>query len=221
MKPSETSLPNYTRTQEWWNCITHLLGVLFALGGGIFLFMNAVNDGDAYKISSSVIFVVALLVLYSGSSLYHGWKPSKTKRVLRVCDHNNVFLLIMGTYAPYCLVGIRPYSVAWCYSIYGIVLLLGVVGIVLNSVDLEKFKIFSMIDYILMGWTIIVSFVPLVRAAGLSCSMLLLAGGIFYTIGAVLYVLGAKKSQWWHVVFHVFCLFGTSAMFFSIYFFLI
>ncbi len=221
MKPSETSLPNYTRTQEKWNCITHLMGVIFALVGGAFLILNAIRSDDAYKIASAVIFVSSLLILYSGSALYHGWKSNKTKRILRVCDHNNVFILIMGTYAPYCLVGMRPYSVGWCYSIYGIVLLLGIVGIVLNSINLEKFKIFSMVDYILMGWTIIVSFTPLVKATGLPCSMLLLTGGIFYTIGAFLYGIGARKSRWWHVVFHVFCLLGTSAMFFSIYFFLI
>ncbi len=221
MKPSETILPNYTRRQEEWNCITHVGATIFSLVGGIFLLINAFRSGDVYKIVSSIIFVAALLVLYSGSALYHGWKPSKTKRILRVCDHNNVFLLIMGTYAPYCLVGIRPYSEAWCYSIYGTVLLLGIIGITLNCIDLEKFKVITMIDYILMGWTIVISFVPLIRATGLPCSMLLLTGGIFYTIGACLYGLGAKKSQWWHVVFHVFCLLGTSPMFFSIYFYLI
>ncbi len=221
MKPSETVLPNYTRSQERWNCITHIGATIFSLVGGIFLLINAINSKDTFKIASSFIFVASLLILYSGSALYHGWKPSRTKRILRVSDHNNVFILIMGTYTPYCLVGIRPYSAPWCYSIYGVVLLLGIIGIVLNFIDLEKFKVLTMIDYILMGWTIVISFVPLIRATGLPCSMLLLTGGIFYTIGACLYGLGAKKSQWWHVVFHVFCLLGTAPMFFSIYFYLI
>ncbi len=221
MKPSETSLPNYTRTQEKWNCYTHLAGVAFALIGGPFLIAKAFQSGDYFKIFSSIAFVVSLLILYSGSALYHGWKPNKTKRILRVFDHNNVFILIMGTYAPYCLSGIRPYSLPWAYSIFGLVITLGIVGIVLNSIDLEKFKVFSLVDYILMGWTVIISFTPLVKATGIASSMLLLAGGISYTIGAVLYVLGKKKSPWWHTVFHVFCLLGTSLMFFSIYFFII
>ncbi len=221
MKPSETILPNYTRTQEDWNCITHLLGVLFTLVAGPFLISNAIRSGDAFKILSSSIFVLSLLILYSGSAAYHGWKPSNTKRVLRVLDHNNVFILIMGTYAPYCLSGIRPYSEAWCYGIYGSVLLLGVIGIVLNTIDLEKYSKITMVDYILMGWCIVISFLPLIKATSLESSLILLIGGIFYTIGAVLYGLGGKKNQWWHVVFHIFCLLGTSTMFFSIYFFII
>lgn len=221
MKPSETILPNYTRAQEDWNCITHLLGVLFTLVAGPFLIKNAIGSGDAFKILSSSIFVLSLLILYSGSAAYHGWKPNNTKRVLRVLDHNNVFILIMGTYAPYCLSGIRPYSQGWCYGIYGSVLLLGIIGIVLNTIDLEKFSKITMVDYILMGWCIIISFLPLIKATGLESSLILLTGGIFYTIGAVLYGLGGKKNQWWHVVFHIFCLLGTSTMFFSIYFFII
>lgn len=221
MKPSETILPNYTRTQENWNCITHLLGVVFALIGGPFLIRNAFVSGDPFKIVSSIAFTLALLILYGGSAAYHGWKPSKTKRVLRVMDHNNVFILIMGTYAPYCLAGIRPNSEAWGYSIFATVVALGIIGIILNSIDLEKFAKISMVNYILMGWVIVISFYPLIEAIGLAATMILLAGGIFYTIGAVLYGLGGKKNQWWHVVFHVFCLLGTSAMFFSIYFYII
>lgn len=221
MKPSETILPNYTRSQEKWNCITHLLGVVFALIGGPFLIRNAFVDGDVFKIVSSIVFTLALLILYSGSAAYHGWKPSKTKRVLRVMDHNNVFILIMGTYTPYCLAGIRPYSGAWGYSIFAIVVALGIIGITLNSIDLEKFSKISMVNYILMGWVIVISFYPLIQAIGLTATMILLLGGIFYTIGAVLYGLGGRKNQWWHVVFHVFCLLGTSSMFFSIYFYII
>lgn len=221
MKPSDTSLPNYTRIQEKWNCLTHLLGVIFALIGGPFLIAKAFQSGDLFDILSSIAFVLSLLILYSGSALYHGWKPNKTKRILRVLDHNNVFILIMGTYAPYCLVGLRPYSEAWAYSVFGLVIGLGIIGIILNSIDLEKFKILSLINYILMGWTIVISFSPLVKATGLASSMLLLAGGICYTVGAILYVLGKKKSSWWHTVFHLFCLAGTSLMFFSLYFFIV
>lgn len=221
MKPTQTELPNYTRTQEWWNSITHMLGVVFALIGGPFLIVKAAQSHDAWSIVSSSLFVLSLLMLYTFSALYHSLNPCPAKRVLRVMDHDMVFVLIMGTYAPYCLVALRNSSPAWCWPIYGCCLALGTLGIVLNSVNLEKFKIFSMIDYIGMGWLIVISLYPLYQVTGLSSVLLLLFGGISYTIGAVLYGVGKKKSPWWHTVFHLFVLAGTILMYFSIYFFVI
>jgi hemolysin III len=141
--------------------------------------------------------------------------------VLRVMDHDMVFVLIMGTYAPYSLISLREYSQGWCWGIFGSCILLGIIGIVLNSCNLKKFAIFSMIDYILMGWIIVISMYPLSSVDGrdsiLACFLLLL-GGISYTIGAVLYGVGKKHSPWWHTVFHVFVLVGTILMFISIYY---
>jgi hemolysin III len=222
MKPSEIELPNYTRRQEIWNSASHALGTLFTLIAGPFLIVKAVNSGDVFKIVSSSIFVLALLLLYTFSALYHGLKPCTAKKVLRVMDHDMVFVLIMGSYTPYCLAGLRTVSPAWCWSIYGLCLGLGIIGIVLNSCNLKKFGIFSMIDYILMGWIIVISIYPLSQAIGfMDGTLLLLLGGIFYTIGAVLYGIGGKKSRWYHTVFHFFVLAGTICMFFSIYFFVI
>jgi hemolysin III len=222
MKPSETALPNYTRTQENWNCLSHASGTLFTLIAGPFLLVKAIATGDPYRIVSSVLFIIALLILYTGSALYHGYPASKTKRVLRVLDHNNVFILIMGTYAPYCLSLLRSFSVSWAYGIYGSCLVLGIVGIILNSIDLQKFRIVSMVDYLLMGWLIVLSLWPMSQAMGFYPGVfLLLIGGLFYTVGAVFYGIGGKKNQWWHLVFHIFCLVGTISMFFSIYYFVI
>jgi len=222
MKPTEVALPNYTRTQEDWNSVSHAAGTVFALIAGPFLILKAGLTGDPYRITSSIIFVVALLILYTGSAMYHGWRPGKVKRVLRVQDHNNVYILIMGTYAPYCLVAMREVSVALCWGVYGTCLLLGLIGIILNSCDLKKFRIFSMVDYILMGWLIVGSFYPLMQKIGfMPGTFLLLMGGIFYTVGAIFYGIGGKKNQWWHLVFHVCCLIATILMFFSIYFFVI
>lgn len=137
-------------------------------------------------------------------------------------DHNMVYLLIAGSYAPYCLAGIMSYSVPWAWSIYGACLALGVLGVVLNSVSLKKFKIFCMIDYIAMGWLIVFSFYPLIMAIGwYPAALLLFLGGISYTIGAVLYNIGGRYNQWFHVVFHCLCLVGAALMFISIYFFVI
>ncbi len=219
MAPSRTSLPNYTKEQEFWNSFSHALGVLFALIGGPFLIAKAVEANDGIEIACAVIFTLSLLVLYGGSALYHGLPVGRLKRICRVLDHDNVFLLIMGTYIPYTLIGLRSYNFAWCYAILVPCLVLGVVGIVLNSINLEKFKIFCIIDYILMGWIIIFSFYPLVMAIGWypACFMLLM-GGLSYTVGAVLYCVGIKHSKWFHLVFHLFVLLGTLLMFVSLYY---
>jgi len=222
MAPRETEIPKYTKSQEIANSVSHALGVLFALIGGPFLIAKAVGTGDAWKIASSIIFVLSLLVLYLGSAVYHGLPPSPAKSVFRVLDHDNVFILIMGTYVPYTLVGLRSYSPAWCYSILGVCVALGIVGIVLNSINLKKFAVFCVIDYILMGWLIIISFYPLTQSIGwYPASFFLLMGGVSYTVGAVLYVLGGRFTKWFHSVFHVFVLIGTLLMFISIYFWVI
>lgn len=133
-----------------------------------------------------------------------------------------VFFLIMGTYTPYCLVTLREYSPGWGYSIWGIVMVLGIVGIVLNSCNIKKFFIFSMVDYLLMGWCVIISMYPLLMSLGWWMgTFLLLMGGVSYTVGAVLYAVGKKKSPWFHTVFHFFVLLGTILMFFSIYFYVV
>jgi hemolysin III len=222
MKPRDVELPNYTLAQELWNSISHGLGDVFTLIAGPFLIMKAVKSGDVWAIVGSSIFVFALLMLYTFSCLYHALAKNTGKKVLRVMDHDMVFVLIMGTYAPYCLVALRESSPAWCWSIWGCCLALGILGIVLNSVNLKKFAIFSMIDYIAMGWLICISLWPLSQQIGFyPGTFLLILGGVLYTVGAALYGVGKKHSPWWHTVFHFFVLGGTISMFFSIYYFVV
>lgn len=222
MTVKEIDLPPYTRRQEWWNMLSHAFGVIFSLVGGIFLLIKASYTGDAWRIVTSAVFMFSLLVLYAISSVYHGLYRNNGKRVLRVLDHDMVFFLIMGTYTPYCLVTLREYSPGWGYSIWGIVMVLGIVGIVLNSCNIKKFFIFSMVDYLLMGWCVIISMYPLLMSLGWWMgTFLLLMGGVSYTVGAVLYAVGKKKSPWFHTVFHFFVLLGTILMFFSIYFYVV
>jgi hemolysin III len=222
MSVAEIELPTYTRNQEDWNCASHALGVIFAVIGGPFLIVKAALKGDPWEIVSCSIFVLSLILLYTFSSLYHGLQPCNAKRVLRVMDHDMVFVLIMGTYTPYCLVALRTYSAAWCWTIYGLCLVLGVLGIVLNSCNIKKFAIFNFIDYILMGWLIAISFYSLIAVVGWWPGIfLLLLGGVLYSIGAVLYAIGKSHSFWWHTIFHFFVLAGTMAMFFSLYFYVI
>lgn len=222
MKARETVLPNYTPNQELANSLSHAVGVFLALLGFPFMIVKAAKGGDPWAIVATSIFFFGAMLTYLGSAIYHGLPKSDVKRVWRVLDHCNIFTLIIGTYSPYCLVALRSYSLAWAWSIYGVVVFFGIIGIILNFIDLKKFAVFSMIDYLFTGWAIIVSFYPLTMSIGfMGGTFLLLMGGISYTIGAILYGIGGKKNQWLHFVFHIFCLLGTILMFFSIYFYVL
>lgn len=222
MKARETVLPNYTPNQELANSLSHAVGVFLALLGFPFMIVKAAKGGDPWAIVATSIFFFGAMLTYLGSAIYHGLPKSDVKRVWRVLDHCNIFTLIIGTYSPYCLVALRSYSLAWAWSIYGVVVFFGMIGIILNFIDLKKFAVFSMIDYLFTGWAIIVSFYPLTMSIGfMGGTFLLLMGGISYTIGAILYGIGGKKNQWLHFVFHIFCLLGTILMFFSIYFYVL
>lgn len=222
MKARETALPNYTPNQELANSLSHAVGVFLALLGFPFMIVKAAKGGDPWAIVATSIFFFGAMLTYLGSAIYHGLPKSDVKRVWRVLDHCNIFTLIIGTYSPYCLVALRSYSLAWAWSIYGVVVFFGMIGIILNFIDLKKFAVFSMIDYLFTGWAIIVSFYPLTMSIGfMGGTFLLLMGGISYTIGAILYGIGGKKNQWLHFVFHIFCLLGTILMFFSIYFYVL
>lgn len=222
MKARETVLPNYTQNQELANSLSHAVGVFLALLGFPFLIVKAAKTGDAWSIVACSIFFFGTMLTYLGSAIYHGLPKCDAKRVWRVLDHCNIFTLIIGTYSPYCLIALRSYSLGWAWSIYGVVVLFGIIGIILNFIDLKKFAIFSMIDYLFTGWAIIISFYPLTMSIGfMGGTFLLLMGGISYTLGAVLYGIGGKKNQWLHFVFHIFVLIGTLLMFFSIYFYVL
>ena len=142
-------------------------------------------------------------------SLFHGLSPRlKAKKVLQVIDHCSVFLLIAGSYTPFTLCTLREYSPALAWSIFGVVWGLAIIGIILNSIDIKKFRVFSMICYIIMGWCIIVRIDVIINALGTVGFALLLVGGILYTIGAILYGIG-KKKKWMHSIFHLLCLFSS------------
>ena len=223
MSLERITLPNYTRKQEWWNSISHFCGVVFALIVAPFLLVKACKSDNAMYIAACVIYLVALIILYAGSSLYHGLPSCPFKKVMRVLDHDNVFLLIMGSYTPYTWIGLSEAKdgFPWCWVIFGTVWSLCILGIVFNSIDLKKFSKVCMVIYVGMGSAILAAFYPLYFSIGLAGILTLLGSGVFYWVGATLYVLGGKKNFWYHTVFHFFVLAATTLMFFSIYFFVL
>lgn len=158
---------------------------------------------NVYGIVSGAIFGATMILLYTMSSIYHGLKPNTTgKKVLQILDHCSIFLLIAGSYTPFALCTLREYDPVSGWVIFGIIWGMAILGIVLNSIDLKKYKIFSMICYLGMGWGIIAKINLLPTLLGISGFVLLVLGGVIYTIGAVLYGVG-KKHKWMHSIFHI------------------
>lgn len=212
-KPHRISIPKYSLSEELLNAISHGLGALFGIVGTVLCIVKAANTGDPWRIVSGSIFGVTVLLLYLMSCLYHALKVNMAKRVFRVIDHCTIFLLIAGTYTPFTLVTLRG-TIGWV--LFGIVWGMAVLGITLNAVNLKKFSKISVACYLVMGWAIIAAFQPLAEALAPQGVSLLIWGGIAYTVGAILYGIGAKV-KYFHSVFHFFCLVGTVLHFFAIY----
>jgi hemolysin III len=219
-KLNDRVLPTYTKGEEIFNMTSHIVGGALGVVATTLCIIFAALHNNVYGIISSAIYGFSMILLYTMSSIYHGLRPNKAKRVFQVLDHCSIFLLIAGTYTPYCLVTLREYNTALGWTLFGIVWGMAVVGIILNSIDIKKYKIFSMICYLIMGWCILIKAPLLPKLLGLPGFILLLSGGVAYTIGAVFYGFG-KKKKYIHSVFHMFILLGSVLQFFSILFYVV
>lgn len=204
--------PVYSLAEELMSSISHGVGTLLGVAALVVGVVMAAIYSDAWCVVSMAVYGATLVILYSMSTIYHGLKPNKGKRVFRVLDHCSIFLLIAGTYTPLTLVSLRG-MLGWV--LFGIVWAAAILGIVFNAVNLNRFKIFSMICYIAMGWVIVFAFKPLLDIMRTGGIVLLIAGGVAYTIGAVLYGIG-KKVKYMHSVFHFFVLAGSILHYFCI-----
>lgn len=206
--------PRYTLSEELISAISHGIGVLLAIAGMVLCIVKAASDGNTIGVVSSSLYGSFMIILYLMSTLYHSFKSTiKAKKVFRIFDHCSIFLLIFGTYVPYTLVTLKG-ALGW--TLFGVVLGAAILGIVLNAINLEKYKKVSMICYLVMGWTIIGAIKQVYNNIDLNGLILLVLGGIIYTIGAIIYGLG-KKIKYMHSIWHIFVLAGTILQFFSIY----
>ena len=208
-KLGDRILPTYTKGEEIFNMVSHIVGGALGIVAIVLCVIFSAIHKNGYGIASGIVYGVSLLLLYTMSSIYHGLKPeSKAKKVFQIIDHCSIFLLIAGTYTPFCLCTLREYDIALGWTIFGIVWGLAILGITLNSIDIKKYKVFSMICYLAMGWCIIFRIDVVYKMLGLTGFLLVLLGGVAYTIGAVVYGLG-KKHKWMHGVFHIACVIGS------------
>ncbi len=202
-------MPDYTRGEEICNMVTHIVGGALGILALVLCPIFAASHHNVYGIVSGALFGFCMLVLYAISSVYHGLHPTVFgKRVLQVLDHCSIFLLIAGTYTPIALCTLRAHSPALGWSLFGIIWALAALGITLNAIDLKKYDRFSMACYLLMGWCIVLRIDLVYLLIGKTGFWLLLAGGLAYTAGAVLYLMG-RKRRYAHSAFHVFVVIGS------------
>lgn len=215
-KLKDRVLPKYSKGEEIFNMTSHIVGAVIGIAAMVLCIVAAAIHHNPYGVVSSSIYGVSMIILYTISSIYHGLKPELLgKKVLQIIDHCSIFLLIAGTYTPFCLCILREYNTAMGWTLFGIIWGIAALGITLNAIDLKKYKVFSMICYIVMGWCIIIEAPLLFRLLGKIGFILLVSGGIVYTIGAVLYGIG-KKKKWIHSIFHIACVIATILQFFCI-----
>ncbi len=209
IKLQDRILPDYTRGEEIFNMVSHIVGGGVGIIALALCIVVAALHGSPVGVVSGAVFGASMIALYTISSVYHGLKPHlMAKKVLQVIDHCTIYLLIAGTYTPIMLCALRPVNPKMSWIIFGVVWGMAVLGIVFNAIDLRRYRVPSMICYLAMGWCVVVAMRPTLAALGEGGSRLLVAGGVLYTVGAVFYMFG-RKARYIHSVFHLFVLCGS------------
>ncbi len=219
-------LPRYSKGEEIFNAVTHIVGG--ALGIVILVLTTtfaSLNHHTGWEIFSCVIYGLSVITLYTMSSLYHFLSPKMTaKRVFRILDHCTIFFLIAGTYTPFLVMGLKigHYTPDYALILLILIWVCAFLGITFNAINMhwKVIKLLSQVIYLIMGWSILIAIEPTIDVMGLPGFILMLIGGVFYTLGAILYGVG-KSKKWMHSIFHLFVLFGTIIQFFSIFFFVV
>ena len=217
-KLSDRALPDYSRGEEIMNMVTHIVGGALGIAALTLCVIRAALHDNVYGIVTSAIYGASLVAMYTISSVYHGLKPNPGKKVMQVIDHCTIYFLIAGTYTVLVLSALRPAYPLLGWGIFAFEWAMAALATTLTAIDLKKYRVFSMICYIGMGWAIIPFWRQVVKVLGGSGFGFLLAGGIAYTIGSVLYGLG-RKTKWMHSVFHIFVILGSLLQFFTVLFY--
>ncbi len=215
MKPHARSV-QYTTGEEIANSLTHGVGALLAIGGLATLVTLAALRGDVWHVVSCAIFGTAMVVLYTASTLYHSVTNPRAKSALQVLDHAAIFLLIAGTYTPFTLVSLRG---PWGWSLFGAVWGLAAVGIIFEIAFPRHWPALSLALYVAMGWVVVVAVKPLLAVLPTGGLVLLVLGGLAYTVGTIFYAW--RRLPYGHAIWHLFVLVGTILHFFAVLFYVL
>lgn len=196
---------------ERFNAWTHLVGALFALLGATWLIVVTSLHADAQAITSVCIYGAAMVLLYAISTIYHSVR-GKAKRILQKCDHLSIYLMIAGSYTPFCLITLRG---AWGWSLFGIVWGLAIVGMLQEIKPRSEARVLSLVIYAVMGWIVLVAVGPLLQALGTAGFLWLAAGGVLYTVGIVFFVFD-ERVRHFHGIWHLFVIAGSAVHYVTI-----
>ena len=200
---NNVKIPNYSLSEELINSISHGIGSIISI---TFLVFSIIYSNNIISLLSSIIYSLTMFFMYTDSCLYHAFKRNcKAKKVFRIIDHSDIYIFICGSYTPYCLcvlkgkLGIILLIIIW---------ILGILGVILKCININKYNKISFILYLLMGWLIILTFNYLKELLCFNSLYLLIMGGITYTIGSIIYIIGSKY-KYFHSIFHFYVLFGS------------
>jgi len=215
-KTNATALNKYSKAEEITNVITHGIGAILSIIALVAMVLKSIELNNKSYLITSIVFGFSMVFLYSASTLYHGVQKPSIRNRLNTMDHMAIYLLIAGTYTPF-TVNVLGGTFGWV--IFGIVWTFGIVGMILKIFYLGKYNTLSVIAYVVMGWIVIVAIKTLFTNLGFAGAMWLFAGGIFYTVGAVLFLI--HKIPFNHAIFHLFVLAGTASHFISVYWYVL
>ena len=216
IKLSDRKLPAYSHGEEIMNMVTHIVGGGLAIIAAALCVTRAALNGNTWGVAACSLYGLTMIAMYTMSSVYHGLRDGMAKRVMQVIDHCTIYFLIAGTYTAVVLCALRPVYPAIAWGLFVFEWALVAVATTLTAIDLKKYNAFSMICYIGMGWAVIPFWRQVQDALTEPGFLLLLWGGIAYTIGAVLYGIGSRRP-WMHGVFHIFVVLGSLLQFLSIF----
>jgi len=212
-------LPAYTKSEEMANMVTHILGSAMSIAIIALTAVFAAFHKNVLGIITGVLFGCSMLFVYTVSSIYHGLSPIKAttaKKVMRVLDHCDIYWLIAGTYLPIALCNLRIIHPIIAWTSLGIVLGVCIIGTVFTAIDMSKFAVLSYACYFVAGWSVLLSIKFIYDAYGIHFILLLLIGGIVYTLGMIFFAL-LKKYKFCHTIFHVFIIGGSVIHFLGIF----
>ena len=211
-KLSDRQLPDYTRGEEVMNMVTHIVGGAVGIVALTLCVIRAALHNNVWGVVTSAIYGATMIAMFTISSVYHGLRPNLGKKVMQVIDHCTIYFLIAGTYTVIVLSAVRPVYPGLGWGLFAFEWAMVALATTLTAIDLRKYNVFSMICYIGMGWAVIPFAKQILEVLTLPGFLLLLFGGVAYTVGSILYGLG-KKRKWMHSVFHISVVLGALLQF--------
>lgn len=211
-----TKVKSYSAMEEVAHALTHGIGAALSIGGLVIMLLWSVTYGDAWHVVAASIYGASLILLYTASTLYHAFPWPRIKYFFQQLDHAAIFVLIAGTYTPFALINLRG---AWGWTLLGVAWGIAIFGVIFELAVKERKKVISLSLYLGMGWMALIAIKPMLENVDTSGLLLLLAGGLCYTVGVIFYVW--KSLPYHHAIWHLFVLAGSIFHFFSIFYYVL